>query len=166
MEPIRSAAELYAHAIALEREAAERYAEFAQRMNDLGHEKVGALFARLARLEEEHLGALERRTAGLALPRLQSHEYRWLGADAPETLARELVYMLMTPHSALAIALSAEKRAQAFFNHVLAGAQDPALRALAREMAADEGEHVAMIEALLQRTPEAVIDWASVYQTN
>ena len=166
MEPIRSAAELYAHAIAVEREAAERYAEFAQRMNDLGDEAVAGVFGRLARLEEEHLGALERRTAGLALPRLETHEYRWLDAGAPETVARELVYRLMTPHAALAIALGAERRAQAFFEHVLAEAQDPALRALAREMAADEREHVAMIEQLLERTPEALVDWASLYQVN
>ena len=166
MEPIRSAAELYAHAIAVEREASERYAEFAQRMNDLGDEAVAAVFGRLARLEEEHLRALERRTAGLALPRLDTHEYRWLDAGAPETAARELVYRLMTPHAALAIALGAEKRAHAFFEHVLAAAQDPALRALAREMAADEREHVAMIEQLLERTPEALVDWASVYQMN
>jgi rubrerythrin len=92
MEPIRSAAELYAHAIAIEREATERYVEFAQRMNDLGDEAVAAVFTRLARLEEEHLGALERRTAGLALPPLETHDYRWLDAGAPETAARELVY--------------------------------------------------------------------------
>jgi len=166
MEPIRTATELYAHAIAVEREAAERYAEFAHRMNDLGEDSVAGVFARLARLEEEHLRALERRTAGLALPRLETHEYRWLDSGAPETVARELVYRLLTPHGALAIALGAEKRAQAFFEHVLAGADDPALRALAREMAADEREHVAMIEQLLERTPEALVDWASVYQTN
>jgi rubrerythrin len=166
MEPIRSAAELYVHAIAIEREAAERYAEFAQRANDLGDETVAAVFARLARLEAEHLGALERRTAGLALTRLETHEYQWLEAGAPETAARELVYRLMTPRGALTIALGAEKRAQAFFEHVLARAEDPALRALAREMAADEREHVAMIEELLARTPEALVDWASVYQTN
>lgn len=166
MEPIRSATELYAHAIAVEREATERYTEFAQRMNDLGDAPVAAVFARLARLEEQHLGALERRTAGLKLPRLETHEYRWLDAGAPETAARELVYRLMTPHHALAIALGAEKRAQAFFEHVLTGAEDPALRALAREMAADEREHVAMIEELLARTPEALVDWASVYQLN
>ena len=164
MERIRSAAELYAHAIAVEREAAQRYAEFAQRMNDLGVEPVAAVFATLARLEGEHLGALERRTAGLVLPRLETHDYRWLDAGAPETAARELIYRLMTPHGALAIALGAEKRAQAFFEHVLAGAEDPALRALAREMAADEREHVAMIERLLACTPEALVDWASVYQ--
>jgi rubrerythrin len=166
MEPIRSATELYAHAIAIEREAAERYAELAQRMNDLGDKAVAAVFARLAHLEEEHLGALERRTAGLALTRLETHEYQWLEAGAPETAARELVYRLMTPRNALAIALGAEQRARAFFEHVLAGAEDPALRALAREMAADEREHVTMIEELLARTPEALVDWASVYQTN
>src|SRR5262249_61231407 len=88
MEPIRSAAELYAHAIAVEREATERYAEFAQRMNDLGDQTVAGVFARLARLEEEHLGALERRTAGLALPPLATHEYRWLRAGAPQTAPR------------------------------------------------------------------------------
>src|SRR5262245_56292032 len=120
MEPIRSAAELYAHAIAVEREAAERYAEFAQRMNDLGVEPLAGVFARLARLEEDHLGALERRTAGLSLPCLRTHEYRWFDAGAPETAARELIYRVMTPHNALAIALGAEKRAQAFFEHVLA----------------------------------------------
>src|SRR5262249_38310186 len=140
--------------------------EFAQRMNDLGDQTVAGVFARLARLEEEHLGALERRTAGLALPPLATHEYRWLAAGAPETAARELVHRLLTPRAALATALGAEKRAQACFEHVLAAAQDPALRALAREMAADEREHVAMIQQLLERTPAGLVDWASVYQVN
>jgi rubrerythrin len=45
-------------------------------------------------------------------------------------------------------------------------ADDPALRGLAREMAADETEHIALIEQLLGRTPDAVVDWSSVYQTN
>ena len=102
----------------------------------------------------------------LPLPRINENEYHWLDTGAPETAARELVFRMMTPHNALAIALGAEKRAQAFFEHVLAGAEDPALRALAREMAADEREHVAMIEELLARTPEAQVDWASVYQMN
>lgn len=166
MKPIRTAPELYAHAIAVEREAAERYGEFAERMNDLGDEPVGNVFNTLARLETEHLAALERRTEGLALPGVDTKGYRWLEAGAPENAAHELVLRLMTPHSALAIALGAEKRAQAFFEFVLMTADDPALRALAREMAADEGEHIALIEQLLARTPDAVVDWASVYQTN
>jgi rubrerythrin len=43
---------------------------------------------------------------------------------------------------------------------------DPALRALAREMAADEGDHVLMLERLLERTPEEIVDWASLYAQN
>lgn len=166
MTPIRSAAELYAHAIAIEREAAERYAEFAERMEDLGNEAVAAVFGTLSRVEGEHLETLQRRTEGVALPTLESHEYRWLDAAAPETGARELIFRAMTPRNALVIALGAEKRAQSFFEHVLMSAEDPALRGLAREMARDEAEHVAMIEKLLERTPDPLLDWASIYETN
>ena len=167
MKPIRTAPELYAHAIAVEREAAERYSEFSERMNDMGAEAAAGVFGSLARMETEHLQALERRTAGLALPKLDTPDYRWLEAGAPENAAaHDLVLRLMTPHSALNIALGAEKRAQAFFESVLMSADDPALRGLAREMAADEGEHIGLIEQLLVRTPREVVDWASVYQTN
>jgi rubrerythrin len=166
MKPIRTAPELYAHAIAVEREAAERYTEFSQRMSDMGNEAVAGVFGSLARMETEHLAALERRTEGLALPRVDTRDYGWLEVGAPENAAHELVLRLMSPHSALSIALGAEKRAQAFFEFVLMTADDPALRGLAREMAADENEHIALIEQLLVRTPSAVIDWGSVYQTN
>jgi rubrerythrin len=166
MKSIRTAPELYAHAIAVEREAAERYTEFSQRMSDMGEEAVAGVFGSLARMETEHLAALERRTEGLALPQVDTRDCRWLEAGAPENAAHELVLRLMSPHSALNIALGAEKRAQAFFEFVLMTADDPALRGLAREMAADENEHIALIEQLLARTPSAVIDWASVYQTS
>ena len=164
MDAIRSPAELYAHAIAIEREAAERYAELAERMADLGDDAVAEIFGRLAGFEAEHLEALLRRTEGIALPQFSRNEYRWLDAGAPETAARELVFRLITPRQALAIALRAEQRAQAFFERVLISADDPALRALAREMALEEQEHAGMIERLLERTPEPWVDWASVYE--
>ena len=61
-------AALYAHALAIEREAAERYNEFAERMADEGNDAVARLFARLAGFEGEHAKALERECAGMALP--------------------------------------------------------------------------------------------------
>jgi len=163
MNVIRTAPELYAHAIAIEREAAERYAEFAERMADLGNEAVAELFSRLAGFEAEHLETLLRRTDGVTLPQFAAHEYRWLDAGAPETGARELVFRLMTPRHALEIALGAEKRAQAFFEHVLMTAEDPALRALAKEMAAEEQEHVSIVERLLARTPDPNVDWPALF---
>jgi len=160
---IRSAAELYAHAIAIEREAAERYSEFAERMADLGNEAVAELFDRLAGFEAEHLETLLRRSDGVALPVPAAGEFSWLDAAAPETAARELIFRLMTPRHALEIALLAEKRAQAFFESVLTSAQDPALRALAKEMAAEEQEHVGMVEQLLARTPDPNVGWQALF---
>jgi rubrerythrin len=162
MQTIRSAAELYAHAIAIEREAAECYAEFARHMADLGNDAVGELFGRLAGLEAEHLETLLRRTDGVAVPEIAAAAYRWLDTEAPETAARELVFRLMTPRNALEVALGAEQRAQEFFEHVFATAADPALRALAQEMAAEERQHVRMVEDLLARTPDPDVDWPAV----
>jgi len=152
MRTINSPNELYAHAIALEREAAERYAEFARRMDDLGNAAAAEVFTTLARLEEEHLQTLLERTRGVAIPDALSGHYAWLDDGAPETTARELVFRLLTAHQALEIALRAERRAQTFFEKVMLAADDPALRALAREMAAEEGEHIGLVERLLENT--------------
>lgn len=134
--PRITAPALYAHAIAIEREAIARYSEFAERMADLGNHAVAEVFATLARLETEHLEALA---------------------------ARELVFRLMTPRHALEIALAGEKRAAAFFEQVVVSVEDAMLRALAAEMAADEADHVALLEKLLETTPGPIVDWASVY---
>ena len=166
MKLIDSAPELYAHAIAIEREAAGRYAELARCMEDRGSEAVAEIFTTLARLEAEHLERLRCRAEGVALPAIDATQYQWLEAGAPETAAREWLFRLITPAQALRIALDAEKRAQAFFERVVLTAGDPALRALAREMALEETEHVAMVERLIERTPDPLVDWASIYESD
>ena len=160
---IESAAELYVHAIAIEREAAERYAEFAARMADEGNDEVAAVFRKLAAFEAEHLAALLNRTQGVALPALSS-DYSWLDAGPPETAAHDLVFRLMTARQAVAIALQAERRAFAFFSHVRRIASDPALRALAREMAMDEEQHIVELADLLARTPNPFLPEAEVFR--
>jgi len=166
MKTIHQPAELYAHAIAIEREAAERYGEFAERMGDLGNDAAAEVFGRLAALEAEHLDALLRRTDGVALPKLSTDQYRWLDAEPPETAAHELVFRLLTPRQALAIALGAEKRAQAFFEHIFMTTDDPSLRGLAQEMAMEGQEHVGMVERMLERTPDPSIDWQAALQAS
>ncbi|TAK84423.1 MAG: rubrerythrin [Betaproteobacteria bacterium] len=160
---IESAAELYVHAIAIEREAAERYREFAERMADQGNEELARVFGKLAAFESDHLKALRRRTSGVALPPLAA-DYSWLDAGTPQTAAHDLIFRLLTPRQALAIALQAEKRARAFFSHVQRDSGDPALRALAKEMAAEETEHMQLLERTLERARDPFVDWASVFE--
>ena len=155
--------ELYAHAMAIEREAAERYAEFAQHMADEGNDDVATLFRTLAVFEAEHLDTLEARTRDVKVPDVQADEFSWLDAGAPETAAHDLVFRLLTPHQALGIALEAERRAKKFFTEVKETANDPALRALAQEMAAEEQGHIAMVQLALERTPDGHVDWGRVF---
>ena len=160
--PIASPEVLYAHAIAIEREAAERYAELAERMADLGNDEVADVFRRLAKFEAAHLKTLQSRTEGVAVPAIAPGLYAWLDADGPETPAREFVFRLLTPRSALAIALEAERRAEHFFADVRKSARDPALRALAAEMQAEEQDHIAMVLRALSQAPAERVDWAAV----
>lgn len=161
--PIHSTKDLLAHAIAIEREAAVRYGELGERMRDLGNDNVAELFLRLARLETEHEHELERRAAGQPLPPIKSGEYAWFDAGAPETAAHDLVLNLLTPHSALKIALAAEVRAAAFFETARKRAADHALRELAAEMAAEEGVHIAWVKSAIRRTPNPVLDWSELF---
>lgn len=156
-------AELYVHAIAIEREAAERYAELAGRMDKEGNFAVAALFRMLSTFEAKHLEELKRRTADLELPPLTA-DYSWPDSEAPETAARDLLVRGMTQRHALEIALQAEKRARAFFEHACRIADDPGVRGLAHEMAAEEAEHVALIERMLLRMPSASVDWRCALQ--
>lgn len=164
MRLIESPAELCAHAIAVEREAAKRYGELALRMHDEDREDLARLFDLLAREEAEHLEALERKTQDMALPEVVPGRYNWLDTGAPEGPARGLVYRLMTPRQALAIALRAEQRSQAFFEHVYWTSADPALRELAAGMAAEEREHVALVGRMLSDTPEPTLNTTLIFE--
>jgi rubrerythrin len=149
------AAELYVHAIAMEREAAGRYAELAQRMDGQGSTAVAALFRMLAAQEQKHLGELERRAAGLQLPTLEA-DYTWPDSEASETTAHDAVARGITQRHALEIALQGEKRARAFFDQASRIAPDAQARGMALEMAAEEAEHVALIERMLARTGDPI----------
>jgi rubrerythrin len=162
MSRIQSAEELLAHAIAIEREAAERYGELGERMQDLGNDDVAQLLLRLARMEKEHEQELVKRAAGLELPKIAPGHYAWLDQGAPETAARELVLRLLTPRSVLTIALRAELRAEAFFEQARREAKDPDLKRMATEMAAEEGVHIAWVKSALRRAPDPV-NWESVF---
>lgn len=145
---------LYAHALLIEREAAERYREFASHMAEHGNDTLAELFEQLAEFEAEHAYHLAKKTAGMTLPKLAAGEHAWLDREAPVPEARAFVYRMLTPRLALEIALGAEERAKAFFEKVLVEASDAGIREIALDMARDEQAHIAWVNEALARVPQ------------
>lgn len=150
---IGSVGALYAHALLIEHEAAERYGEFALHMAEHGDDSVAALFKQLADFETEHAFHLAKRTAGMTLPRFAPGEHAWLDQEAPVPEAHAFVYRMLTPRLALEIALHAEERAKAFFEKVFAEASDAGMREFALDMARDGEAHIAWVNEALARVP-------------
>lgn len=155
--------EFYAHAIAIEREAVNRYREFAQWMSDLGMDHVAELFEKLEQMEKQHLRLLEKDAAHFPLPELSPWQYAWLFTSLPGPLETAFPLMPQNTHDALKLALAAERRAVNFFRGVAETARDPGVRILAAKMVEDERHHIDDIERLLKREHDPVIDWETVY---
>ena len=151
--PIGNLAECYANALAIEREAAVRSAQFAEYLEDHGEQEAAELFHKLARYEQQHVDELLRRTSGMPLPALRSWEFSWLDNAPAEQVNHDVIFHLMTPHDALKIALGAERRAQALYEQAVASSEDAEVKRLARELAGEELEHIAWLEDGLKKVP-------------
>ncbi|MBZ0143967.1 MAG: ferritin family protein [Rhodocyclaceae bacterium] len=155
--PIGNLAECYANALAIEREAAARSAQFAEYLEDHGEQATADLFRKLARFERQHVEELERRTSGMPLPALRPWEFSWLDDAPAEQVDHQFVFHLMTPHDALTIALGAEKRAQALYEQAISVSDDPEVKRLAQELAGEELEHIAWLEDGLKQVPRPLV---------
>lgn len=162
IEPIATIEEFFAHAIAIEREAATRYREFQAHFADRGEDVIAGLCRNLAGFEEDHLQDLLARAKGLDLPALEPGRYRWLEAGSPEAAARELFYRVASERQLMEIALHAEQKAQRFFEWIAANAPTEKVRDLARGMAREEEEHVGWVRSAIEYAPARPIDWAKI----
>jgi rubrerythrin len=157
---IADVANLLAHAHAMESEAHERYLDLAEQLDVHNNTEVAALFRKMAQIEQLHVQKILERVGDLELPRLSPWEYRWPGAEAPETAGIGEAHYMMTPHHALSMALRAEQRALEFYTGVLESGGDASVQALARELAEEEREHVALVKTWLAKYPEPAANWA------
>ncbi|HXZ52291.1 MAG TPA: ferritin family protein [Burkholderiales bacterium] len=159
----RSAAELFAHAIAMEREAQSRYRQFAEWMLDLGIASVARLFQKLER--SGRLEMLESEAADLELPEISPWEYAWFFTASPAYMEVSFPLMPQTPRDALALACAAEHRVEEFFLLAANGMRDAEGVKLAVEMALAAHRRVAELERALRREPDPRLDWEGVYQS-
>jgi rubrerythrin len=148
--PIGTIEEFYAHALAIELEAAERYAEFEAYFRNRGDVVLAGLCANIGRMEGEHFRELVAASRHLQLPTIDPGGYKWLEAGSPEAPARELFYRMATPRHLLEVALQAEMNAFVFFQNVEMTSDSVEVCALARQMAEEEREHLIWVRNALE----------------
>lgn len=157
---IETTNDLLAHSLALELEASERYAELGAQMRTHNNTDVAELFEELSRIEKLHVERVLEQAASRNVKDISASKYQWEQPEGPETTNLEEAHYLMTPHHALQLALHNEKRACEFFTRIAAATTDDEVAHLATEMAAEEQEHVTLMEAWLARYPEPPDDWS------
>jgi len=156
---VRTMNELMAFAYALEIEAAERYAEFADAMEQHNNREVAELFRKLARIEHKHAEQILEEMRWSAPPKSPIGGYQWEGLEGPETADFTNLHYLMQPYHALEIALLNEKRAFEFFSGLVRRATTDKIKRAAKEMAGEEAEHVRLIQDWMKKVPLPEPHW-------
>jgi len=145
-----------AHALALENDAAERYAELADSLAVHNNPEVAELFRTLGTYSRKHYQEVAAIADGVGpIPRLAPWEFSWATDEPPETSAFADTNYLMTPRDALELALKAEQQGYDYYAKAAAQASDPEVRRLATHFAAEEAEHVETVTDWLARFPAA-----------
>jgi rubrerythrin len=153
----RTVAEFMAQAWAMEVEASDRYAELADLMATHNNREVSELFAKLARIEGKHRDQIAAQMGWTSPP--DAVGCRWETPEGPETTDYGELHYLMQPWHALKLAEHNERRAVEFFERFAAARVPAEVRTAALEMAADEREHVRLIEEWLARVPPPEPGW-------
>ncbi|MCR6630563.1 MAG: ferritin family protein [Magnetospirillum sp.] len=144
---IGSIDELMGLAIAMEREAADRYGQLAQAMRAQGEGDLAELFLRLAELERDHQNGLGRWADREG--RVPSEpEISW---RLPETFGDEGGLASLTPYRALGLAVANEERAFAFYTYLAALAEHPDIQRRAEALAREELNHLQTLRRMRRR---------------
>jgi rubrerythrin len=157
----RTLAEFMTLALAMENEAAQRYAEFADAMAMHNNREVAALFRKMAQIEAKHAAQIMAEMGWTSAPAMPAGRATWEGFEGPETTPGDEVHYLMQPWHALQLALRNEERAQRFFGKLARVATVATVKKAARELEAEEREHVELVKAWLAKVPPPDSDWAN-----
>lgn len=153
LRTMRSPEDLFALALAVEREGVHRYDRLASQMDQAGRPDLAALFTHLRDEEMGHEQSLETLVYRGGLGQLPALSFRW--DTLPEGVMPPDLANL-TPQQALRYALHNEQRTYALFLRVAANTHIAEIRHHAEALAAEELEHVALLarQGLSLETPE------------
>ena len=156
----RTLVDFMAQAWEMEIEAAQRYSDFADAMEIHNNREVAAMFRTMAGYETKHADEIMATMGWSEAPPVTARDGTWPGYEGPETSPGDEVHYLMQPWHALQLALAAEERAERFFAELARVAKNKAVRDAARELMAEEHEHVALVRAWMKKVPKPDRDWA------
>jgi rubrerythrin/ferredoxin len=134
------------HAIKVEEEAASHFDELGEAMEDRGNTEVAKLFRQLAGYSRLHLQAAKDRAGSMDVSAHLPGEHVWPEFETPEQTSLWAGDAAMSKRDALKAALQGEKNGFEFYHHIASTAGDKEIRALAKEFATEEAEHVAILE--------------------
>jgi rubrerythrin len=157
----RTLEDFMAQALAMEREAVDRYGEFADAMEVHNNREVATMFRTMAGYEAKHAEQIMAEMGWKEDPKPPAGGFGWSGFEAPETVAIDEVHYLMQPWHALQLALAAEQRAETFFGELAKAATSDSVRRAALELQAEEREHVELVRAWIAKVPTPDSDWAN-----
>lgn len=153
-------ADFMAQAYAMEIDASERYAEFADQMEVHNNLEVAELFRKLSGIEGLHAKRILKEMGWPQMPE-PVYALQWASAEPPETAPVTELHYLMQPYHALEIALRNERRAEKFLGGIARSRTAPAeVAKLAAQMAAEEREHIRLIRDWMTRVPKPDPDWS------
>jgi len=145
-----------AYSIALEEEAAGRHDELADMMEVHNNPEVAGAFRKLAHYSRLHAQEIREHSKGHELPVIAPWDFGWENMEGPETAdIGEVNYLMNTAH-ALKIAMGNEKRAHDFYFQISQESENPEIKAMAGEFAAEEKEHLELLQEWMDRTPDSV----------
>lgn len=145
-------------AYAMENDARDRYTDFADQMEVHNNTEVAQLFRKLARIEGLHAAKILREM-GWRKPPAASEAWMWRHSEAPESAPLGELHYLMQPWHALELALQCEQRAVSFFTGITRSTAPADVKRIAREMAAEEREHVRLIQDWMKKVEKPGAGW-------
>jgi len=138
--------EFLAYAIQLEQEAATRLGDLSHAMKTYGNHDSAAFFGKLAHFSRLHLAQARARAGYHDVPDLKATEFEWPDGESPEATSMEASHYLMDLDYAMQLSLESEQRGFDFYDEIARTTEDPEIRMMAVEFAAEEAEHVAELK--------------------
>lgn len=145
-------------AYAIELEATERYAQFAEQLETHNNREVAALFRKLSGIEALHAKRILSEMRWPTVPALPP-AYAWETPEGPETAPFDSLHYLMQPWHALEIALRCELAAKKYYDEIAESKAPREVREAAKELAAEEVEHVRLVREWMGKVPRPAEGW-------